>query len=308
MPPPAMIAFDDGLTEKSSDNEWKGFTVFPVENPSPNPNFNILVKKAIMQSEKSTGPIFSRSSARDDSFRMVFPPTMPPPRDSAVPLPMLPEPMRVRKKLSHQESILFTRKSRFSEKILYKEEDFKCNAFCLSLPGFGKQKPVNVRSSSKRQESMEKKIIRASSFTHSTVSIRASLENFECGSWASTTALTQENVRSYYDFPVEMMKCNSGGGGGYVGRDVQEPVTSGFLFDKETETLALRSVLKTRSSRSSGGDHQRSSETSPQRRVRFSTTSSSASVSCPTSPRSCITPRLRKARDDFNTFLSAQNA
>ncbi|CAA7014195.1 unnamed protein product [Microthlaspi erraticum] len=301
-----MIAFDDDLTEKSSDKEWKGFTVFPEENPSPNPSFNFLVKKAIMQSEKSTGPIFSRSSARDDNFRMVLPPAMPPPRDSAVPLPMLPEPMRVRKKLSHQESVLFTRKSRYSEKILYKEEDFKCNAFCLSLPGFGKQKPVNVRSSLKRQDSMEKKMIRASSFTHSTVSIRASLEKFECGSWASTTALTQENVRSYYDFPVEMMKCNSRGGGN-GGTDVQEPVTSGFLFDRETETLALRSVLKTRSSRSSGRDHQRSAETSPLRRVRFSTTSS-ASVSCPTSPRSCITPRLRKARDEFNTFLSAQNA
>lgn len=293
MPPPAMIRFDDGLAQKSSDNEWQGFRVFPGENP--NPNFNFLVKKAIMQSEKSISPIFSRSSARDDSFRMVLPPAMPPPRDSAVPLPMLPEPMRIRKKLSHQESIHFMRKSP-----CYKEEDFKCNAFCLSLPGFGKHKPV--RSSSKRQDSMEKKMIRASSFTHSTVSIRASLEKFECGSWASTTALMQDNGRLFLDFPVEMMKCNSRGVNG--GRDMQEPVTSGFLFDRETETLALRSVLKTRSSR----DHRRSAETSPQRRVRFSTSSSSASVSCPTSPRACITPRLRKARDDFNTFLSAQNA
>ncbi|CAH2034626.1 unnamed protein product [Thlaspi arvense] len=304
MPPPAMIAFDDCFAEKSSDNEWKGFTVFSGESPSPNPNLSSLVKKAVVQSEKSTSPILPRSSVKDDSFRMVLPPAMPPPRDSAVPLPMLPEPMRIRKKLSHQESIIFMRKSRYSEKILYKEEDFKCNAFCLSLPGFGKQKPVT--SSSKRQDSMEKKMIRTSSFTNSTVSIRASLEKFECGSWASTTALTQDNSRLFFDFPVEMMKCSSRGGGN-GGRDVQEPVTSGFLFDRETETLALRSVLKTRSSRSSGRDHQRSAETSPQRRVRFSTSSSSASVSCPTSPRSCITPRLRKAREDFNTFLSAQN-
>ncbi|RID46078.1 hypothetical protein BRARA_I02765 [Brassica rapa] len=299
MPPPAMLAFDDGL-----DNEWKGFTVFPGENlsPNPKPNFNFLAKKAIMDSEKSTGPMLSHSSATDDSFRIVLPPAMPPPRDSAVPLPMLPKPIRIQKKLGRQESFHFMRKSRYSEKILYKEEDFKCNVFCLALPGFGKHKPV--RSSSKRQDSMEKKMMRTSSFTYSTVSIRASLEKFECSSWASTTALTQDHDRMYLDFPVEMMKCNSRG---KVGRDVQEPVTSGFLFDRETETMALRSVLKTRSSRSSGRDHQRSTETSPLRRVRFSD-SSSASVSCPTSPRSCITPRLRKARDDFNTFLSAQNA
>ncbi|VVA93147.1 unnamed protein product [Arabis nemorensis] len=293
MPPPAMIAFNDGFSQKSNDIEWQGFRVFPGENP--NPSFNILVKKAVTQSEKLTSPILSRSSATDDSFRMVLPPAMPPPRDSAVPLPMLPEPMRIRKKLSHQETINFMRKSP-----CYKEEDFKCNAFCLSIPGFGKHKPV--RSSSKRQDLMEKKMIRASSFTHSTVSMRASLEKFECGSWASTTALMQENGRLFFDYPVEMMKCNSPSRSGNGGRDMQEPVTSGFLFDKETETLALRSVLKTRSTR----DHRRSAENSPQRRVRFSTSSSSAS--CPTSPRSCITPRLRKARDDFNTFLSAQNA
>lgn len=305
MPPPAMLGFEDGLAHNLSDNEWQGFRVFPRENPNtntnPTPNFNFLVKKAILQNEKSTSPLFSRTLAKDDSFRMVLPPAMPPPRDSAVPLPMLPEPMRIRKKLSHQESFLFMRKSHYSEKILYKEEDFKCNAFCLSLPGFGKHKPV-VRSSSKRQDLMEKKMIRASSFAGSTVSIRASLEKFECGSWASTTALIQDNGRLFHDFPVEMTKCNSRGGN--RGRDVQEPVTSGFLFDRETETLALRSVLKTRSTR----DHRRSAETSPQRRVRFSTSSSSASVSCPTSPRTCITPRLRKARDDFNTFLTAQNA
>lgn len=290
-----MLAFDDGL-----ENEWKGFTVFPGENPNPNPNpnYNFLVKKAVLESEKTTG-----SSARDDSFRIVLPPAMPPPRDSAVPLPMLPEPMRIQKKLGRQEAFHFMRRSRVhsEEMNVYKEEDFKCNAFCLTLPGFGKHK--TVRSSSRGRDSMEKKMMNASSFTYSTVSINASLEKFECSSWASTTALTQDHGRMYFDFPVEMMKCNSRGNGG---RDVQEPVTSGFLFDRETETMALRSVLKkTRSSRSSGRDHQRSTETSPLRRVRFS---DSSSVSCPTSPRSCISPRLRQARDDFNTFLTAQNA
>ncbi|KAF8111850.1 hypothetical protein N665_0072s0061 [Sinapis alba] len=233
-----MIAVDDGL-----DNEWKGFTVSPEVNP--NYSFNFLAKKPTLESEKSTGSsISSRSSAKEDSFRIVLPPAMPPPRDSTVPLPMFPEPMRTRKKLSHQESILFMRKSLYSKKIFYKEEDFKCNAFCLSLPGLGKHKPVR---SSNRKDSMEKKkmINTASSFT--------SLEKYEWShSWTSTTSLTQDNKRSYFDLPVELLKCCSRGGG-KGGRYVQEPATSSFSFDTETEILAVTSVLKTRSSRSSSG-------------------------------------------------------
>ncbi|CAN6893904.1 hypothetical protein Bca4012_093030 [Brassica carinata] len=237
-----MPAYDDGL-----DNEWKGFTVFPEVNSSPNPNysFNFLVKKATVESEKSTGSISSRSSAKEDSFRMVLPPAMPPPRDSTFPLPMFPEPTRTRKKLSHQESFLFMTKSLYSKKIFYKEEDFKCNAFCLSLPGLGKHKPVR---SSKRKDSMEKKkMITASSFT--------SVEKYEWShSWTSTTSLTQDNGRSYFDLPVELLKCCSRGGG-KGGRYMQEPATSSFSFDRETEIMAVTSVLKTRSSRSSQSDH-----------------------------------------------------
>ncbi|CDY67150.1 BnaUnng01900D, partial [Brassica napus] len=228
----------------------------------------------------------SRPSVKDESFRIVLHMAMSPPRDTAVPLPVLPQPMmKQRKKLGHQETM-------FSEE---QEENFKCSAFCLSLSGFGKQKPV--RSPKSEDSPIKKKTIKASSFSNSAVSLSASLEKFECGSWASTTALARENGRLYFDLPVEMIKCGSGGGG-----DVQEPVSSGFFFDKETGSPALRSVLKT----SLSVRQQRGSvEMSPQRRVRFSTTSS---VSCPTSPRSCITPRLLKARDDFNTFLAAQNA
>lgn len=293
MAPPALILFEDGFIQKSNDNEWNGFNVFPGENPNPNPHFNFLVKKAALQNQMTVSPIVSRPSVKDESFRMVLPPAMSPPRDTAVPLPVLPRPLlNSRKKLSHQESMLSLRKSRYPEKKLYQEEDdFKCNAFCLSLPGFGKQKPVR---SPKSEDSIKKKMIKASSFSNSTVSLRASLEKFECGSWASTTALARENGRLYFDLPLEMIKFGGG--------DVQEPVSSGFFFDKETGGLALRSVLKT----SPSGRQQRgSAETSPQRRVRFSTTTSE---SCPNSPRSCITPRLLKARNDFNTFLAAQNA
>ncbi|CAE6029914.1 unnamed protein product [Arabidopsis arenosa] len=288
MSPPALIVFEDGLTQKWSNDDWQGFSVYPGENP--NPNINFLVKKAALQNQMTV----SRPSVNDESFRMVLPLAMSPPRDNAVPLPVLPEPMmRPRKKLSHQESMLSLRKSRYPEKNFYQEEEnFKCNAFCLSFPGFGKK----LVRSPKSEDSIKKKMIKASSFSNSTVSLSASLEKFECGSWASTTALTRENGRLYFDLPVEMIKCGGG--------DVQEPVSSGFFFDKETGSLALRSVLK-KSSSLSGRQLRDSAETSPQRRVRFSTTTSD---SCPASPRTCITPRLLKARDDFNTFLAAQNA
>ncbi|CAN6834713.1 unnamed protein product [Brassica oleracea] len=282
MSPPALIVFEDGLTNKWSNDEWQSLSVSPGENPNPNSNFHFLAKNAALQNQLTV----SCPSVKDESFRIVLPMAMSPPRDTAVPLPVLPQPMmKQRKKLGHQETM-------FSEE---EEEDFKCSAFCLSLPGFGKQKPV--RSPKSEDSPIKKKTIKASSFSNSAVSLSASLEKFECGSWASTSALARENGRLYFDLPVEMIKCGSGGGG-----DVQEPVSLGFFFDKETGSPALRSVLKT----SLSVRQQRGSiEMSPQRRVRFSTTSS---VSCPTSPRSCITPRLLKARDDFNTFLAAQNA
>ncbi|KAF8110162.1 hypothetical protein N665_0086s0003 [Sinapis alba] len=295
MSPPPLIVLEDGRTNKWSNDEWQCLSVFPGENP--NPTYNFLVKNQL-----TVSPVLSRPSLKDESFRMILPLAMLPPRDNAVPLPVLTEPMmKPRKKLGHQESMLSVGKARYPVKnFIYdaEEEDFKCSAFCLSLPGFGKQK--HVRSPKSNEDSSvkkKKKMTKASSFSNSTISLGASFEKFECGSWASTTALARENGRLYFDLPVEMIKSGRGSGG-----DVQEPVSLGFLFDKETESLPLRSVLKTsRSERQQRG----SADTSPHRRVRFSTTTS---VSCPTSPRSCITPRLLKARDDFNTFLAAQNA
>ncbi|CAN8316281.1 unnamed protein product [Cochlearia groenlandica] len=298
MSPPSMIVFEDVLTQKWNRDEWEGLNVFPGENPNPNPSFDFLSKNTATQNQLTVSSALSRPSVKEESFRMVLPLAMSPPRDNAVPLPVLPEPMmKPRKKLNQQETMLSLRKTRYPEKKQYQddeEEDFKCNAFCLSFSGFGKHKPM--RSPKSDDSFVKKKMIKASSFSTSRVSLSASLEKFECGSWASTTALTRENGRLYFDLPVEMVKCSGG--------DVQEPVSSGFFFNKESGGQALRSVLKTSSSMS--GRQQRSSaESSPQRRVRFSTTSS---VSCPNSPRSCITPRLLKARDDFNMFLASQNA
>ncbi|KAL0710715.1 hypothetical protein Bca4012_017693 [Brassica carinata] len=303
MSPPALSVFEDDLNNQWSNEEWQRHSVSARENPKPNPSpnhsFDTLVKNAALQNQLTVSPVTSGQSMKDESFRMVLPLAMSPPRAKAVPLPVLPEPMmKLRKKLGHQETMLSVEKSRYPEKNLNHEEEkegFKCNAFCLPLLCCGKQK--RVRSTKSYDSSIKKKMIKAASFSNSTVSLGASFEKFEWGSWVSATARARENDRLYFDLPLEMIKCGRGGGG-----DVQEQVSSDFLLAKETASLALKSVLKTSLS---GMEQRGSAETSPQRRVRFSTT---ASVSCPTSPRSCITPRLLKLRDDFNTFLAAQKA
>ncbi|CAN7115505.1 hypothetical protein BRARA_C01762 [Brassica rapa] len=281
MSPPALFVFEDDLNSKWSNEELQRLSVFARENS--NPNFKILVKNAALQNQHTVSSVLSSPSVKDESFRMVLPQVMSPPRDKAVPLPVLPEPMmKPQKKLGRQETMFAVGKSRYDHEKNqnHEEEDFKCSAFCLSLLGFGKKK--TARSPKSKDSSIKKKMIKGSSFSNSIVSLGASFEKFEYGSWVSATALARENDRLYFDLPLEMIQCGRGGGG-----NVQEPVSSGFLLDKETESLALKSVLlKT----SLSGREQRSlAETSPQRGVRFS---NMTSVSCPSSPRSSITPTL----------------
>lgn len=107
------------------------------------------------------------------------------------------------------------------------------------------------------------------------VSQRVSLEKFECGSWRSSALINNQEdgdatSNLFFDLPLELMRCGSL-------NDTESPVTAGFVFDS-----SRKGVLKARLSR----------------HVRFS-------VSSPASPTS---PRLRKARDDFNAFLEAQSA
>ncbi|KAK7329400.1 hypothetical protein VNO77_23567 [Canavalia gladiata] len=143
-------------------------------------------------------------------------------------------------------------------------DGFKCSAFCLYLPGFGgKVKQVKTR-----------KIV---------MSRTVSLENFECGSWASSSILNEiegDSTNSYFDLPMELIKCSA--------NEVYSPVAASFVIEKD-----LKGVLKNGSSKAS----VRKSDASP-RHVRFSTSN-------PASPASCISPRLRKAREDFNAFLAA---
>nr|XP_043633305.1 uncharacterized protein LOC122604475 [Erigeron canadensis] len=154
------------------------------------------------------------------------------------------------------------------------EMDFKCGALCLFLPGFGKAKPVRAR----RME--EKEVIR------NVISQRVSLEKFECGSWTSSAIHCDDDHTStlYFDLPLELIRTSVS--------DNALPMNSAFLFNKGS---SVKGVLKTKT-----GPVERKSQEG--RHVRFSTSSPT------TQPTSPITPRLRKARDDFNAFLEAQSA
>ncbi|KDP35089.1 hypothetical protein JCGZ_10998 [Jatropha curcas] len=159
------------------------------------------------------------------------------------------------------------------------DEGFKCGALCMYLPGFGKGKPVR---SKKEQVEIEAGNI---------ISRTVSLEKFECGSWASS-AITNDHedgdsMNLYFDLPLELIRTSA--------NDATSPVSAAFIFHKDR-----KGVLKNNSSRATPRKSHESS-----RHVRFSTSSPS---SHPASPASCITPRLRKAREDFNAFLEAQSA
>ncbi|XVE83195.1 hypothetical protein DITRI_Ditri16bG0067900 [Diplodiscus trichospermus] len=163
------------------------------------------------------------------------------------------------------------------------EVDFKCSALCLFLPGFGKAKPVRSR------------MTEAMVMENNVISRTVSLEKFECGSWASSAMLLDHDedgdlMNLYFDLPLELIKN--------LGNDAHLPVSAAFVFDNKD----IKGVLKNGSTptRAAGRKSHESS-----RRVRFST---SSPTSYSDSPAACITPRLRKAREDFNAFLEAQSA
>ncbi|KAK8716254.1 hypothetical protein V6N13_043570 [Hibiscus sabdariffa] len=165
------------------------------------------------------------------------------------------------------------------------EVDFKCNALCLFLPGFTKAKQVRP---GKEATVMENNIA---------ITTTVSLEKFECGSWASSTIIPDRDVDAvdsmnlYFDLPMELIKN--------LGNESQLPVSAAFV----SENKDVKGVLKNGSIQTRSTTGRKSNE-SPSRHVRFST---SSPTSYPASPASCITPRLRKARDDFNAVL-AQSA
>ncbi|KAM6552399.1 hypothetical protein CsatB_002207 [Cannabis sativa] len=169
---------------------------------------------------------------------------------------------------------------------------FKCGA-CLFIPGFGKGR--QVRASRKEEvDQMENNI-------SNVISRTVSLEKFECGSWASSViggggGGEGDSTNHYFDLPMELIQSGN--------NDANSPVSSAFVFDKD-----IKGVLKNGSVRSSTTapttttTAARKSNDSA-RHVRFSTASPQSFPASPT----CITPRLRKAREDFNAFLEAQSA
>ncbi|GAU50576.1 hypothetical protein TSUD_410000 [Trifolium subterraneum] len=165
-------------------------------------------------------------------------------------------------------------------KITSSHDGFKCNALCLFLPNFvGKIKPIKTRKE-------------VTGKVGATMSRNVSLENFECGSWASAAMsheIDGDTDNSYFDLPLELMKY-----GVAIELDSHSPISAAsFGYEKE-----IKGVLKNGSARGS----VRKLDASP-RHVRF--TLSSSSPSYPSSPAFCISPRLKKAREDFNAFLAA---
>lgn len=161
------------------------------------------------------------------------------------------------------------------------EDNFKCSAMCLFLPGFGKGKPVRA-SRKEEQPPPEKPHV---------ISRTVSLEKFECGSWTSSAFIYDNedggnSSNLFFDLPLELIQSSA--------NDADSPVKAAFVFEKDR-----KGVLKNRASRGMGRKSHESS-----RHVRFSTSSPAP----PTSPSPCITPRLRKAREDFNAFIEAQSA
>ncbi|KAI4311791.1 hypothetical protein MLD38_036657 [Melastoma candidum] len=163
------------------------------------------------------------------------------------------------------------------------EQEFKCGALCLFLPGFGKAKAIKGKRDGQADDAVP-------TVTSRTVS----LEKFECGSWASVGINKNDNSGElpssgnlYFDLPLELIRG--------IKNDTNHPVTAAFVFDKD-----LKGVLRNGTRSSSW--RRPSQQGSPPRHVRFSTSSQPASPAA-----SCVTPRLQKARAEFLAFLEEQS-
>ncbi|XP_052202047.1 uncharacterized protein LOC127807891 [Diospyros lotus] len=168
------------------------------------------------------------------------------------------------------------------------DEKFKCGALCLFLPGFG-TKLVKPKARDETEPPAH------------VISKRISLEKFECGSWTSSAIIMEADgvgdsgSNLFFDLPLELIREGV--------NDADSPVKAAFVFDDDKADR--KGVLKTSTARKA---------TSSTRHVHFSVSSPTSSSSLspatsnPTSPASCITPRLRKAREEFNAFLEAQQS
>ncbi|KAL6839387.1 hypothetical protein ACP4OV_030657 [Aristida adscensionis] len=174
------------------------------------------------------------------------------------------------------------------------EDGFTCGALCMLIPGFSRRKPAAAAGDLRRQPSGVRP-------RRSSASRVASLERFECGSWSPPpppAAAAAHGTADCLAAAVEVAKTS-------CADDADAPVKMAFVFDGgEAPT---RGILKKSASASRQDSGRPSTSSSSQRHVRFST---AAAVSCPSSPSAsgAITPRLARARAEFNAFLEAQSA
>ena len=129
------------------------------------------------------------------------------------------------------------------------EDGFKCNALCLYLPGFGKGKPV--RSSRKDDSSSFtrttttttsssssvtiSRTVSVRESTTTTISVRASMEKFDCSSYASESG-GEEGRDHSFNLPSELLKSGS------EENDHDDPVSAAFVFDKEPIEKSFKDV------------------------------------------------------------------
>lgn len=198
--------------------------------------------------------------------------------------------------------------------------NFKCNVFCVSLPGLStRKKPMQVRSESHLSSNSvegdnisknnmyvpDLEINAAPAARPSIISKVASLERFDLSSVSSDIVIDCWDERygsSYFDLPMELISSGED--------DTDLPVNSAFVFENDRKTG--RHKKKSSSSRiaSSKTSYEMSS-----RRSKNSRTSSSSKVSDASTMRSsrsscssaCIVPKIMKAREELDTLIEAQN-
>lgn len=195
--------------------------------------------------------------------------------------------------------------------------NFKCNAFCMYLPGLSKKKPMPVRSESQLSSySAESDNIYRDNFykpdldTNATpsrpsvISKVASLERFDLSSVSSDIIIDCFNERhgnsSYFDLPMELIDSGE--------NDADLPINSAFVF--ENDRRAGRRKKKSSSSRinsSKTNSYEMSSRRSNNSRISSSSKVSDASSMRSSRSSACIAPKVMKAREELNALVEAQS-
>jgi hypothetical protein len=196
--------------------------------------------------------------------------------------------------------------------------NFKCNVFCVSLPGLSsKKKPMQGRSEShSSSNSVESDNISKNNMyipdletnagpatRPSVISKVASLERFDL-SISSDIFIDCSDERhgsSYFDLPMELIGSSED--------DTDLPVNSAFLFENDHKTGRRK-----KKSNSSSIASDKTSYEMPSRRSNNSRTSSSSKVSNASSMRSsrslhssaCVMPKIIK-REELDALLEAQS-